>query len=112
MERIPDLEEVSLELILHGGNARAEAFEALKAAREGDFEKAQMHLKQSEEEIKVAHEAQTAMLQSDGEGAKTKADLLFVHAHGHLQTAMAEKGLIEEMVLLYKKLHKDYLRAR
>jgi PTS system cellobiose-specific IIA component len=109
MNRVPELEEVSLELILHGGNARAEAFEALKAAKEGDFERAKSHMEAAEEEIKTAHEAQTMLLQSDGEGANTKADLLFVHAHGHLQNAMSEKALIEELIILYKRLNKDFL---
>lgn len=104
-----DLEEVSLELILHGGNARAEAHEALIAGREGNFEKAAEHLEMAEEEIRIAHQAQTKLLQSSGEGAKMKADLLFVHAHGHLQTAISQKELIEEMIFLYQKLRKDFL---
>ena len=108
MEKI-DLEEVSLELILHGGNAKAEAHEALKAARSGDFEKAQEHLDVAEEEIKTAHQAQTRLLQSGGKGARATADLLFVHAHGHLQTAISQKELIEEMIFLYKRLQKDFL---
>jgi len=104
-----DLEEVSLELILHGGNARAKAHEALREARNGNFDKVKELLRSSEEEIKLAHGAQTRLLQSEGEGAKMKADLLFVHAHGHLQTAMSEKELIEELIFLYKKLYRDFL---
>lgn len=103
------LEEVSMELIIHGGNARAKVYEALKHAREGDFDKAKQLMNEAEEEIKTAHEAQTALLQSDGEGALMKADLLFVHAHGHLMNAMTEKNLVEEMINLYKKLNKDFL---
>ncbi len=104
-----DLEEVSLELIIHGGNARAKAHEALKAARNNEFDKAKKLMTEAEQEIKTAHETQTKLLQSEGEGAKMKADLLFVHAHGHLQTAMSEKELIEEMINLYKRLDKEFL---
>jgi len=107
--KMPDLEEISLELIIHGGNARAEAFEALKAARAGLFDKAKEHLEKADSEIHAGHKKQTALLQSDGEGAKAPANLLFVHAHGHLMTAMSEKSLIEELVILYKKLNRDYL---
>lgn len=104
-----DLEEVSLELILHGGNARAEVHEALIAARQGNFEKSAEHMEMAEEEIRIAHQAQTRILQSSGEGAKMKADLLFVHAHGHLQTAVSQKELVEELIFLYQKLRKDFL---
>lgn len=105
----PDLEEVSLELIIRGGNARNEAYQALKAARAGLFEEAEAHLEKAEKEIEGGHQVQTSLLQSGEEGAKTKADLLFVHAHGHLMNAMTEKALIAEMVELYKKLQRDYL---
>lgn len=103
------LEEVSMELIIHGGNARAKAFEALKEARENRFKEAESLMEEAEKEIETAHKAQTALLQSEGEGACMKADLLFTHAHGHLMTAMSEKNLIEELILLYKKLYKEYL---
>ena len=104
-----NLEEVSLELIIHGGNARAKAYDALKAARNNDFDNARKLMAEAEREIQTAHETQTKLLQSEGEGAKMKADLLFVHAHGHLQTAMSEKELIEEMIRLYRRLSREFL---
>jgi PTS system cellobiose-specific IIA component len=105
----PSLEDVSLELIIHGGNARAEACEALKAAREGDFDRAGHHMEAAGEEIRLGHQAQTALLQSGEEGPRQAADLLFVHAHGHLMTAISEKMLIEEIIQLYQRLKKNFL---
>ncbi|MBI2251900.1 MAG: PTS lactose/cellobiose transporter subunit IIA [Armatimonadetes bacterium] len=98
-------EDTALKLILHGGNARSEAFLALEAAKNKDYEKALIHLKNANEELKIAHEAQTKALQEEAQGIKSLPNLLMVHAHGHLMTAMSEKSLIEEMIELYKRLN-------
>ncbi len=105
----PTLEEVSLELIIEGGNARGFVHEALKAAREGLFDEADKKMKQAEEAVHNGHRAQTSLLQSEGEGPQARADLLFVHAHGHLMTAMSEMNMAQEMIHLYKKLKRDFL---
>jgi len=101
-------DEVAFELILHGGNARAEAYEALKAARKGDFTGAEEHIKKANDEIKAAHEIQTKLLHSEASsesGETLVPTMLLVHAHAHLMTAMAERNLIEEMVEIYRKLY-------
>jgi cellobiose PTS system EIIA component len=91
-------ETVIFEIILHAGNARAEAYDALRAAQAGDFAKAEAHLRQAEEEVGVAHRTQADIIQREAAGEKTEITLLFVHAQDHLMTAMAEKNLIENMV--------------
>lgn len=94
-------EDIAFKLILHSGNARSQAFLALQSARKGDFKKVDLYLKKSSKELKKAHEVQTKVLQTGG--AKLKPDLLMVHAHAHLMTAMSEKSLIEEMIEMCKK---------
>ncbi len=102
-----NLEEVSLKLIIHSGNARGEVFEALRAARASFFEEAYNHLKKADEELQKAHKVHTKLIQSGENVVKSKADLLFVHAHGHMMTVMSEKSLVEEMIELYKRLGKE-----
>jgi PTS system cellobiose-specific IIA component len=97
-------EEIAFELILHGGNARAEAYEALRAARAGDFIRAMDHLEKSGEELKSAHEIQSTILHGEAGGLSGPPSMLLVHAHGHLMTAMVERNLIEEMVEMYRRL--------
>lgn len=96
-------EEISFQLILHGGNARAEAYSALKAARDGDFTTADEHLKKADEELKIAHEEQAKLIQDEAGGTSITPTFLLVHAHGHVMTAIAEKNLIEEMIEILKK---------
>lgn len=97
-------ETIIFEIILHAGNARAEAYDALRAAQAGDFAKAEAHLRQAEEEVGVAHRTQADIIQREAQGEKTEISLLFVHAQDHLMTAMAEKNLIENMVEMQRTI--------
>ena len=97
-------EEIIFTIILHAGNARAEAYEALRAAQIGDFAGAEKHLRQAEEEVGQAHRVQTDIIQKEAQGEKAEITLLFVHAQDHLMTAMAEKSLIENMVTMYQTI--------
>lgn len=98
------MENVIFEIILHAGNARAEAYAALRAAQEGDFAAAEENLKQAETEVGAAHRAQADLIQKEAQGQKTEVSLLLVHAQDHLMTAMAEKNLIENMVGMHKTI--------
>ncbi|MDF2568720.1 MAG: phosphotransferase system lactose/cellobiose-specific subunit [Sporomusa sp.] len=97
-------EEVIFTIILHAGNARAEAYDALRAAQAGDFDKAAEHLRQAEAEVGAAHRAQADMIQQEAQGNKVDVTLLIVHAQDHLMTALSEKNLIENMVEMHKTI--------
>lgn len=98
------METIIFEIILHAGNARAEAYEALRAAQAGNFAKAAEHLKQADDEISIAHRTQADIIQQEVQGKKVEVTLLFVHAQDHLMTAMSEKNLIENMVEMHKTI--------
>lgn len=101
------MENEIFEIISHGGDARGFAYEALKAAKEGDFEKAKELLDKSEEEMTLAHNTQTKLIQAEINGQDLKMSLLMVHAQDQLMTAIAEKNLIEQMVEMYKEMKKN-----
>ncbi len=107
-------ENIIFEIILHAGNARAEAYDGLKAAGDGNYEKAALHLAQAEQEIGIAHKVQTDIIQQEAQGQKAAISLLAVHAQDHLMTAVAEKTLIENMIAMYKRIHEleEKLEAR
>ncbi|AEM77862.1 PTS lactose/cellobiose transporter subunit IIA [Thermoanaerobacter wiegelii] len=100
-------EEIIFQMILHGGNARTEAYEALKYAKVGDFETAQRHIEAASEELHKAHQVQADIIQKEAAGGESKITLLMVHAQDHVMTAMAEKNLIERMVDLYKLIYEN-----
>ena len=98
------IEEVIFSIIIHGGNARGKAYDALKFAQEGKFDQAKEALEEAEMELKQAHNIQTDIIQKEAGGEKVEVTVLFVHAQDHLMTAIAEKGLIENMIDLYKRI--------
>lgn len=106
------LEEIIFQIIIHAGNARAKAYEALKNAQEGKFDEAEKLLANSHEEIGLAHKIQTDIIQKEAGGEKVDITVLFVHAQDHLMTAISEKDLIENMIQLYKRIERLERRER
>ncbi|SEP29331.1 PTS lactose/cellobiose transporter subunit IIA [Propionispora vibrioides] len=94
------MEEVVFNIIMHAGDARSYAFEALRYAREQKFEAAAASMSQAKTKLIDAHHIQTQLLQQEAEGKKQEFSLLLVHAQDHLMTAMLAKDLIEEVISL------------
>ena len=114
-----DFEQTCMQIIVHAGNGRAEAFGALEAARAGDFDAAAQALARADGELKQAHDAQTLLLtaqakgapvgapvptSSGGRGARSEVTMLLAHAMDILMAAMIERGLIEQIVDLHRRL--------
>jgi len=97
------MEEIIFSIILHGGNGKSAAFEAIAAAKQGDFFKARKKLEEAADELAQAHHIQTKLIQSEAKGEKQEVSLLMVHAQDHLMTAMTMKDLAAELVDLYER---------
>ncbi|EJS64156.1 PTS lactose/cellobiose transporter subunit IIA [Bacillus wiedmannii] len=91
-------------LILHGGNARSAALEAIAFARQGDFENASEKMTLASEEISAAHRIQTDLIQEEARGNHAEISLLLVHAQDHLMNAITVKELAEEFITLHKRV--------
>ncbi len=62
-------EEIMTQLILHGGNARGAAYEALNEAEEYNFDEAEKLLEEANDEFLKGHKYQTELIQNpDDEG--------------------------------------------
>lgn len=55
--------EAIMGLIVHAGNAKSDAMEAIQVAKKGDFSEATEKIQQAEASLVEAHHAQTGMLQ-------------------------------------------------
>ncbi|WP_214744957.1 PTS lactose/cellobiose transporter subunit IIA [Exiguobacterium sp. s189] len=104
MEEVETKDIEIFEIILHGGNARGFAFEALTEAENFNFDKAEDLLKKASEELNVAHKTQTKLIQAELNGTPSEKTLLMIHAQDHLMTAISEQKLIEHMIRIIKKL--------
>ena len=97
-----DMEKISFELILNGGNARSRSMEAIYAAKEGDFETAHKKIKEAEEALSKAHLSQTSLIQAEAGGEEFKIDVLLIHAQDHLMNAMTLTELAKEIIYLHE----------
>jgi PTS system cellobiose-specific IIA component len=93
--------EIIMGLIMHSGNAKSEAMEAIQAAKVGERLVAQEHLEIAQKEIIAAHHAQTSMLTKEAQGVKNEITLLGVHAQDHLMTSITFLDLAKEIVELH-----------
>ncbi|KFN04588.1 PTS lactose/cellobiose transporter subunit IIA [Bacillus clarus] len=101
------IETMAFHLILHGGNARSCAMEAIDYAKRGEFTEAETKLQEALDELKEAHRLQTDLIQKEAGGEKTEVTLLMIHAQDHLMNAITVKELASEFVELYKKMAAD-----
>jgi PTS system cellobiose-specific IIA component len=96
-----NLEETIFQIILHGGNGKSSAMEAIAAAKTGDIEGAKAKIQESIDALNEAHHIQTSLIQGEIRGEKTEMSLLMVHAQDHLMNAITMKDLANEFVDLY-----------
>lgn len=95
---------ISFGIIAQAGMARSLAFEALGAAQEGEFDRADELLEQAQEASLEAHHQQTGLLSKEASGEHTTVDVMLVHAQDHLMTSMLAQDLIKGMVAMHKKI--------
>ncbi|WP_050615630.1 PTS lactose/cellobiose transporter subunit IIA [Bacillus testis] len=98
------METIIMNIILHSGNARSLAMEAIKEAKEGNFEIAEKHIAEATQSLGEAHRSQTDLIQGEARGEQSEISILLIHAQDHLMTAMSVKDLAAEMVELYKRI--------
>lgn len=96
-----DYEQIITRLILHGGNARGAAYEALDEAEQYNFDKAEELLKEADNEFLEGHQYQTRLIQNQDENAVPS--FIMIHAQDHVMTAQAEIQLIKRFIAQLKK---------
>jgi cellobiose PTS system EIIA component len=99
-----NLEGIIFQIILHGGNGKSCAMEAIAAAKVGNIEEAREKLIEAGEALNEAHHIQTSLIQGEVRGEKTELSLLMIHAQDHLMNAMTMKDLASEFVDLYETI--------
>ena len=95
---------VVMGLIMHGGNAKGQAYQAIQFAKEGNFEEAQTALDLANQELKEAHDVQTDMLTKEAQGEHTEIDLYMVHGQDHLMNAITFRDMAIELIELMKRV--------
>ena len=99
--------EVEFKLIMHSGNAKSYAMEAIREADKGNFEKANELLKEADKELLNAQKSHSGVVQSEAAGERVEVSLLLVHAEDHLASSTVLVSLAKEMVKMHHKLNKE-----
>lgn len=93
-----------MELIIHAGEARSSAMQALQAARKHHWSEADALLQQASDAARNAHKIQTALIGADEGCGKIPVNLIMVHAQDHLMNAMLCRDLVEEIIWLHREV--------
>ncbi|CAH0418137.1 MULTISPECIES: PTS lactose/cellobiose transporter subunit IIA [Periweissella] len=96
--------EVVMGLIMHGGNAKGYAYQAIQDAKAGNFDEADQKIELANQELKAAHDTQTGMLTQEAQGNHVEVDLYMVHGQDHLMNAITFKDLAVEIIELLRRL--------
>lgn len=102
LEEENELIPVAMQIIIHAGNGRTKAQEAIKFAKELNFEAANEALKEAKDNIVLAHHSQTAVIQNEAAGKSYQSCLLFTHAQDHLMTITSEVNMTRDLVDLFE----------
>jgi len=87
---------LGFEIVAYAGDARSKLLEALNAAKNGEFDKA-------EQCIVDAHNAQTSLLVKEASGEDIAYSVTMMHGQDHLMTTLLLKDMMKHMIELYKR---------
>lgn len=99
-----EMYEIAFQIIVHAGESRSLSSEAMDAAENYDFEKAEELLKKANDEFLECHQIQTDMLTSEANGEKNELNVIFVHSQDHLTMATMAMENANRLMKVYKKL--------
>lgn len=94
----------ALQIVVHAGNAKASAMQAIDAAESGDFDQAQQHLEAARNEMGEAHSLQFSMVQHEASGDAVEVNIITVHAQDHLTMAIMSIDFAERFIALYRRI--------
>lgn len=103
MNENSELDMISMNIIANAGQAKSLVFEALKEAKENNFDRAEELIKEAETSINEVHKVQMDLLVDEANGNKKDINILLVHAQDHFMTTLLAYDLIKEMIEVYKR---------
>lgn len=100
------MEETILNLIMHTGEARMYAAEAISSAKNSDYIKAKKLIQKANEELGYAHNSQSSIIQGEKEKENNEISLLLMHGEDHLMTVMLFIDMATEIIDVYERISK------
>ena len=101
-----DKEQLTLlgfEIVAYAGDARSKFLEALDAAKNGEYDKAEQLIACGDECLNKAHSVQTDLLSKEAAVKNIEFSVTLMHGQDHLMTAILLRDLMKHIIALYKK---------
>jgi len=98
-----ELQMLGFEIVAYSGDARSSLLKLLKEVRSGNFENVEEGLKSADDNLSLAHNAQTRILAEEAGGQDLEIGFIFIHGQDHLMTTLLLRDLIQDFVELYRK---------
>jgi len=95
---------ISMQMILHAGDARNNVMAALKCCEEEVYDQAEELLEKAKHDIVASHKIQTETVQGEARGEESIFSLLFAHAQDTLMTVKSEYELAKRLVRVFRRL--------
>ena len=105
-----DLELIAFQIISNVGSARSAFVNAIRAAKAGDFARAEKLIEEGEADFLAGHKAHQQFLTDEAAGAAAPVTLLLAHAEDQLMSAEAFKILAREFIDLYQRIEEKEAR--
>lgn len=99
-----NFEQECFQMILHGGNGRSLAFEAIQAARQGEHAAAKNKIQEAKAELLIASRQHAAVLQRFVTDQQLQVSMLLVHAEDHISSSQVMIELVQEMIMIYERM--------
>lgn len=101
-----DLELIAFQIISNVGSARSAFVNAIRAAKAGDFARAEKLIEEGEADFLTGHKAHQQLLTDEAAGTAAPVTLLLAHAEDQLMSAEAFKILAREFIDLSPRVEK------
>ncbi|MGG7056769.1 PTS lactose/cellobiose transporter subunit IIA [Clostridium nigeriense] len=101
-----ELELVAFEIISNVGMAKSLAMEAIREARNGNFEEAEKKIDEAKVFLLEGHHAHFDLIQDEANGKKIEFSLIIMHAEDQLMSAETIKDLAIELIEMNKEIKK------
>lgn len=98
-----ELSMVGFEIVAYSGDARSTLLSLLKEMRASNFEHVEEKLKEADENINLAHQSQTKILQQEARGEDMEMGFIFIHGQDHLMTTILLRDIVDDFINLYEE---------
>ena len=98
------IELLSFQMISFNGSARSCFIEAIAAAKEGDFDRAEQLMAEGEEQFVEGHRVHAQLIQQEAQEGNTAINLFLIHAEDQMMSEEVLKIIAAELIDIHKRI--------